>query len=159
LTLTPLLGTLRQGFSRTFWIANVLELFERFAYYGSKAVLAVYVAETVGLGPEAAGWLVGSFFNTLLYFLPLLAGTVVDRYGFRKSLCFCFAIFCLGYFLIGLGGLPAGQPIVQALGARTYMLLALLVTALGGSLIKPSIVGTVARTTTGDTRSLGYSIY
>ncbi len=159
MTLTPLLNTLRQGFSRTFWVANVLELFERFAYYGSKAVLAVYVAETVGLGPEAAGWLVGSFFNTLLYFLPILAGTVVDRYGFRKSLSVCFAIFCLGYFLIGLGGLPAGQPIVQALGARTYMLLALLVTAVGGSLIKPSIVGTVARSTTGETRSLGYSIY
>ncbi len=106
MNLTPFLTTLRQGFSRSFWVANVLELFERLAYYGSKAVLAVYVAETVGLGPEAAGWLVGSFFNTLLYLLPILAGTVVDRYGFRKSLTACFAIFCLGYFLIGLAGLP-----------------------------------------------------
>ena len=33
------------GYSRTFWVANTLELFERFAYYGSKAVLAVYIAE------------------------------------------------------------------------------------------------------------------
>jgi dipeptide/tripeptide permease len=40
----------RPAFSRTFWIANTLELFERFAYYGSKAVLAVYIAEQVGLG-------------------------------------------------------------------------------------------------------------
>jgi POT family proton-dependent oligopeptide transporter len=137
----------------------VLELFERFAYYSSKAVLSIYVAETVGLGPEAAGWLVGSFFNFLLYLLPILAGTVVDRYGFKKSLSICFLVFCLGYFLIGLGGLPAGRPIVEALGPRTYMVLALLVTALGGSLIKPSIVWTVARTTSPDTRSLGYSIY
>ena len=38
------------GYSRTFWVANTLELFERFAYYGSKAVLAVYIAEQVGLG-------------------------------------------------------------------------------------------------------------
>ncbi|MGE5126472.1 MAG: hypothetical protein ACM3PV_09275 [Betaproteobacteria bacterium] len=56
----------RGGFSRTFWVANVLELFERFAYYGSKAVLAVFIAEQVGLGAEAAGFLAGSVFNTLL---------------------------------------------------------------------------------------------
>jgi proton-dependent oligopeptide transporter, POT family len=153
------LAALRSGFSATFWIANTLELFERFAYYGSKAILAVYVAEQVGLGPEAAGWLVGSFFNALLYFLPILAGTIVDRYGFKRSLMACFAIFSVGYFLIGLAGLPAGQGMVQALGSRNYMLVALLVTAVGGSLIKPSIVGTVARTTDEGTKGLGYSIY
>lgn len=150
----------RTGFSPTFWIANVIELFERFAYYGSKAILAVYIAEQVGLGPGKAGFLVGSVFNTLLYFLPPLAGTIVDRYGFKKSLTICFSIFCVGYFLIGLGGLPEGQALVGALGgSSTYMILALVVTAIGGSLIKPCIVGTVARTTTPDTKSLGYSIY
>jgi proton-dependent oligopeptide transporter, POT family len=149
----------RTGFGRSFWVANILELFERLAYYGSKAILAVYVAEKVGLGPERAGWLVGSLFNTLLYFLPILAGTVVDRYGFKKSLLACFSLFSLGYFLIGLAGLPLGKPLVDALGAQGYTILALVITAIGGSLIKPSIVGTVARTTTPDTRSLGYSLY
>ena len=153
------IAKLRGGFNRTFWIANVIELFERLAYYGSKAILAVYVAEQVGLGPEKAGWLVGSLFNTLLYFLPILAGTVVDRYGFRKSLTICFAIFTLGYFMIGLAGIPAGKALTDAIGAGPYMIIALVVTAVGGSLIKPSIVGTVARTTTGETKSLGYSIY
>jgi dipeptide/tripeptide permease len=148
-----------KGFTRSFWVANTLELFERFAYYGAKAILAVFVADQVGLGPEKAGWLVGSLFNGLLYFLPAFAGTIVDRYGFKKSLLACFSIFCVGYFLIGLGGLPAGKPLVDALGAEAYMILALLVTAIGGSLIKPSIVGTVARTTTSETKGLGYSIY
>jgi POT family proton-dependent oligopeptide transporter len=153
------IDTLRRGFSRTFWVANVIELFERFAYYASKAVLAVYIADQVGLGPEAAGWLAGSVFNTLLYFLPVLAGTVVDRYGFKRSLLACFSIFTVGYFLIGFAGLPIGQPVVQAVGTKTWMIMALVVTAIGGSLIKPSIVGTVARTTTEQTASLGYSIY
>jgi POT family proton-dependent oligopeptide transporter len=157
---TTRLELVRTGFTREFWVANLLELFERFAYYGSKAVLAVYVAEQVGLGPQAAGWLVGSLFNTLLYFLPPLAGTVVDRYGFKRSLAICFAIFSVGYFLIGLGGLPAGRPLVTMFGGpQTYMIVALVVTAIGGSLIKPSVVGTVARTTTDDSKSLGYSIY
>ncbi len=71
----------------------------------------------------------------------------------------CFAIFSLGYFLIGLAGLPIGQPLVQAVGAKTWMLGALIVAAVGGSLIKPSIVGTVARTTTEETKALGFSIY
>jgi proton-dependent oligopeptide transporter, POT family len=153
------LEVLRRGFSRTFWVANVIELFERFAYYGSKAVLAVYIADQVGLGPESAGFLAGSVFNTLLYFLPVLAGTVVDRYGFKKSLLACFSIFTVGYFLIGFAGLPMGQPIVQAVGPKAWTLMALVITAIGGSLIKPSIVGTVARTTTKETSALGYSIY
>jgi MFS family permease len=98
-------------------------------------------------------------FNTLLYFLPLLAGTIVDRYGFKRSLLLCFSIFSVGYFLIGLPGLPIGKPLVDALGPTNYMLMALIITAAGGSLIKPSIVGTVARTTTPTTKDLGYSIY
>ena len=151
--------SLRSGFSRTFWVANVLELFERFAYYGSKAVLVVFIAEQVGLGATTAAFLAGSVFNTLLYFLPVLAGTVVDRFGFKRSLLACFAIFSIGYFLIGLGGLPLGQPLVQAVGPKAWMLMALVITAIGGSLIKPSIVGTVARTTTDETKALGYSIY
>jgi dipeptide/tripeptide permease len=149
----------RPGDARIFWVANTLELFERFAYYGSKAVLAVYIAEQVGLGSQAATFLAGSVFNTLLYLLPPLAGTIVDRYGFKRSLMACFAIFCIGYFLIGLAGLPIGQPIVQAVGAKAWLLFALIITAIGGSLIKPSIVGTVARTTTEGTKALGFSIY
>jgi dipeptide/tripeptide permease len=154
-----LLESLRGGFSRTFWVANVLELFERFAYYGSKAILVVFMAEQVGLGAGPAAFLAGSVFNTLLYLLPVLAGTVVDRFGFKRSLLACFGIFSIGYFLIGLGGLPMGQPLVQAVGPKTWMLVALVVTAVGGSLIKPSIVGTVARTTTDETKALGFSIY
>ncbi len=151
---------LKSGFSKTFWIANTLELFERFAYYASKAVLAVYIADGIGLGPTTAGLFAGSVFNTLLYLLPPVAGTVVDRFGFKRSLMACFAIFSVGYCLIGLAGLPVGAPLVAALGGpRTYTLFALIVTAVGGSLIKPSIVGTVARTTTEGTKALGYSIY
>ncbi len=151
------LSELKSGFARTFWIANILELFERFSFYGSKIVLAVFLAETVGLGPFGVS-LVG-LYGFAVYFLPIVAGPFVDRYGFKKSLAACFAIFSLGYFLIGLSGLPMGRPFVAAVGAKTWVVCALLVTAIGGSLIKPCIVGTVARTTTHETKALGYSIY
>ena len=151
------LSELKSGFARTFWVANVLELFERFSFYGSKIVLAVFLAETVGLGPLGVS-LVG-LYGFAVYFLPILAGPFVDRFGFRKSLAACFAIYAIGYALIALAGLPAGQPLVAAVGAKAWVVGSLLVTAVGGSLIKPCIVGTVARTTTPETKSLGYSIY
>jgi dipeptide/tripeptide permease len=158
LSVSSRLRTFRDGFHRTFWVANILELFERFAFYGSKAILTVYVAEKVGLGPQLAGTLAGAF-SGVLYSLPILAGTFVDRYGFRRTLAACFAFFAIGYFLIGLAGLQWGESIVTAVGRTPYMIAVLLLTAAGGSLIKPCIVGTVAGTSSEDARSLGYSIY
>jgi dipeptide/tripeptide permease len=155
--LSERLRVLRTGFTRTFWVANVLELFERFAFYGSKAVLAVYLNRAVGLGTTGND-LVG-IYGMLVFGLPIFAGVAVDRFGFKRSLLACFSIFCVGYTLISLAGLPAGQPLVEALGKKAFVVLALVVTSIGGSLIKPCVVGTVARTTTVETKSLGYSIY
>jgi dipeptide/tripeptide permease len=157
LPFTDRLQALRSGFTRAFWVANILELFERLAFYGSKAVLAVYLVEKVGLG-RTGSTLVG-LYGFAVFFLPTLAGPLVDRYGFRRSLIACFSIFSLGYFAIGLAGLPMGRDLVASVGTTPYIIGALLLTAIGGSLIKPCVVGTVARTTTPDTKSLGYSIY
>ena len=155
----PLLQTVRTGFTRSFWVANTLELFERFSYYASKAVLTVYLAESIGFSKPQATFYASSVFNTLIYFLPAFAGTVVDRYGFRRSLMACFSIFSVGYLMVAMGGLPVAQPIVGLVGARVWTIAGLVVAAIGGSLIKPSIVGTCARTTTPETKALGYSIY
>lgn len=152
------LETYRTGFQPAFWVANVLELFERFAFYGCKAVLTVYLATKVGLGAQTAGTLAG-LFSGVIFSLPIVAGTFVDRYGFRKTLMACFAFFCVGYFLIGLAGLEFGQTIVNAIGKTPYTIAVLFLTAVGGSLIKPCIVGTVAKTSKPDVKAIGYSIY
>lgn len=157
MTLSQRITEIRTGFSSTFWIANILELFERLAFYGTKAVLAYYLAKKVGLEDEAAtltGW-----FSTVIYSLPIVAGVFVDRYGFRKTLMTCFAIFAIGYFAIGLAGMEYGASITQAIGMRNYVIIVLLLTAVGGSLIKPCIVGTVAKTSKTETKALGFSIY
>jgi proton-dependent oligopeptide transporter, POT family len=151
------LQSIRTGFASTFWIANTLELFERLAYYGAKAVLTKFLAEKVGLNEEAAT--LAGMFNFILYFLPAVAGVFVDKYGFRRTLMACFSIFCIGYFLIGLAGMEYGESMVNAVGKRTYTIAVLALTAIGGSLIKPCIVGTVANTSKPETRALGFSIY
>ena len=157
MTLGQRVHEIKTGFSSTFWIANTLELFERLAFYGSKAVLAYFLATKVGLEDEAAtltGW-----FSTVIYTLPIVAGVFVDRYGFRKTLMTCFAIFAIGYFSIGMAGMEFGESITQAIGMRNYVIIVLMLTAIGGSLIKPCIVGTVANTSRPDTKALGFSIY
>ena len=158
MNISKTISEMRTGFLPTFWIANTLELFERFAFYGSKAVLTVYLANRVGLGVQAAGTLAG-LFSGLLYSLPIIAGVFVDRYGFKRTLAACFAFFTVGYFLIGLAGLEFGQAIVESIGKTTYVVTVLILTAIGGSLIKPCIVGTVAKTSNENVQSLGYSIY
>lgn len=155
--LTDRLAELRSGFSRSFWVANTLELFERLAFYGTKAVLTVFLATKAGLADEAgtlAGW-----FSGVIYALPILAGVLVDKYGFRKTLIACFSMFTIGYFLIGLAGMEWGQEFVNLFGKRTYVIIVLMLTAIGGSLIKPCIVGTVAKTTSESSKALGFSIY
>ena len=157
MTLGQRVHEIKTGFSSTFWIANTLELFERLAFYGSKAVLAYFLATKVGLEDEAAtltGW-----FSTVIYTLPIVAGVFVDRYGFRKTLMTCFAIFAIGYFSIGMAGMEFGESITQAIGMRNYVIIVLMLTAIGGSLIKPCIVGTVANTSRPDTKALGFSSY
>ncbi len=157
MTLTQRLQEVRTGFSSTFWIANTLELFERLAFYGMKAVLTVFLATKVGLADEA-GSLAG-IFTGVIFFLPIFAGVLVDRYGFRKTLMTCFAIFAVGYFSVGVAGMEWGQEFVAIFGKRNYVIGALLLTAIGGSLIKPCIVGTIAKTSKESARSLGFSIY
>ena len=155
--LTERMAELRSGYSRSFWVANTLELFERLAFYGTKAVLTVFLATKAGLADEAgtlAGW-----FSGVIYALPILAGVLVDKYGFRKTLIACFSMFTVGYFLIGLAGMEWGQEFVNLFGKRTYVIIVLMLTAIGGSLIKPCIVGTVAKTTDENSKAMGFSIY
>jgi proton-dependent oligopeptide transporter, POT family len=157
MTINQRLQEVRSGFSKTFWIANTLELFERLAFYGTKAVLTVFLATKAGL-EEEAGTLAG-IFSGVIYSLPILAGVLVDRYGFKRTLMACFAMFSIGYFLIGMAGMEFANEIIDAVGKRNYVITVLLLTAVGGSLIKPCIVGTVAKTSKESTRALGFSIY
>jgi POT family proton-dependent oligopeptide transporter len=70
-----------------------------------------------------------------------------------------FSFLALGYFLIGSMGISAFSWIYQGLPQYWVLLAFLLLTAFGGSFIKPSVLGTVAVTTTEKSRSLGFAIY
>ena len=65
-------GLLR-SFPATFWVANLMVLFERGAYYGLNSVLAVYLVDQLGFENQAVGFLQG-FVYALTYIVPIIGG-------------------------------------------------------------------------------------
>jgi POT family proton-dependent oligopeptide transporter len=150
------LQEVRSGFHPTFWVANGMELFERLAYYGQQIVFVIYVRNKLGFSEAEAGQLSGVF-GGLIYLLPILAGTLADKWGFRRAFNVAFSILALGYFLIGSLGMFGD---FYGDTHNYWLLMAFLVfTAFGGSFIKPSVLGTVAVTSSEKTKSLGFAIY
>ncbi len=102
----------RFRFPRTFWAANSLELFERWAYYGVFNLLALYLtgpADTGALGfSQVEKGLIMGIVNGILYFLPVITGSIADRIGYKKILILSFIILSSGYFLMGLFSSFAG---------------------------------------------------
>ena len=60
----------REGFERSFWVANVSEIFERLAYYGSFASLANYLRETLNFPTQQTGTLTGIFGGMVCCTIP-----------------------------------------------------------------------------------------
>lgn len=152
------LGEIRDGFQPAFWVANGTELFERLAFYGQQAVLAIYLHETLKFSLEQTGDLIG-YFGGVVWFLPILGGALADRFGFRRSLAAAYLILALGYFLLGSLSTSWMAPLREALPLNRLVLFVLMVPALGPAVVKPCVVGTTARASTENVRSLGYSIY
>lgn len=152
------MNELKEGFLPSFWVANGMELFERLAYYGQQIVFMVYLRNRLGFTETEAGTLSG-IFGGLIYLLPILGGTLADKWGFRRAFNIAFTILGLGYFLIGSLGMTAFEGIYEGLPQYWLLLAFLIFTAFGGSFIKPAVLGTVAVTTTEKTKSLGFAIY
>jgi proton-dependent oligopeptide transporter, POT family len=152
------LQKIKDGFKSSFWVANIMELFERLAYYGQQIVFMIYMRNKLGFTESEAGQLSG-IFGGFLYLLPILGGTLADKWGFRKAFNIAFSILAIGYFLIGSVGMPLFTGVYSNFDHFWLMMVFLLLTAFGGSFIKPSVLGTVAVASTPESKSLGFAIY
>ena len=139
------------SFPRAFWIVNVMELFERAAYYGMNSVLAIYLTASAlqggpGFSEDAVGFLQAIVY-AFVYIVPILGGALAEKFGYRRMLIISFLLLSSGYLITGT--------------FRTYGLIfaALLFMALGAGLFKPIISGTIARCTTEANSGFGFGIY
>jgi len=142
--------SLIKSFPRVFWLANIMELFERGAYYGLNALLGRYLTDKVGGGlgfaEDSVGLLQGVVY-AVTYLVPILGGALADRYGYRRILLAAFSLLSAGYFISGE---------VTSYGV---IFVTLLLMAVGSGLFKPIISGTIARATNEETSSFGFGLY
>jgi dipeptide/tripeptide permease len=132
----------------TLWSAVIMELLERLAYYGMFLVLSIYLMDHIGITADVYGLVVPGIFASVLYLLPLFAGVLADKFGYRPALMVAFATLTAGYTLLG------------ASSTFAWICVALALIAVGGSIIKPVIAGSVTHTTEeGSTRPVGFGLY
>src|ERR1700757_4844311 len=85
-----------------FWFIFWGEFAERCSYYGMRAILAVYMAEQLGLGRANAGPYM-SFFIAACYFLPLVGGYLADNFFGKYWTIVGFSLpYILGHVILGI---------------------------------------------------------
>lgn len=141
----------RRSMPPTFWVANIMEIFERLAWYGFFAVSSLYLTAPLsegglGLTSEQRGVLQGVI-PFILYLLPVLTGALADRFGYKKTFFVAYSILTPGYFLLG-----------QPSGFWGFFFVFLLV-AVGAATFKPVVVGTVSRVTSEKSKSMAFGIF
>lgn len=101
-------------FSKAFWVANTVELFERAAYYGVFIVITLYLSRILGFNDIQAATIAGTF-SAFLYLLPTFAGALADKIGFRNSMLLAFTLLTTGY-----GGLALFPTWLESAGLVEY---------------------------------------
>jgi proton-dependent oligopeptide transporter, POT family len=118
------------------------EMWERFAYYGMRAILKLYMAKALLFDEKFSSELYGSY-TGLVYLTPLLGGYIADRYwGNRRSIMVGGLLMALGQFALFASASTLGN--AGASHLMFYIGLALMI--FGNGFFKPNIssmVGTL----------------
>ena len=135
----------RTPFKPVFWIANSIEVLERFAYYGIYMGFGIYLQQ-LGYSKGDLG-IIQSIFLALSYLIPLFSGTFADKYGFKK-------VFIVSY----LAYLPS---ILLLIVTKSFSGIALTMLSIGfaAGIFKPLVSGTVRVVTDQTNKTLGFGIF
>ncbi len=130
----PLTDTAMMGHPRGLGLLFLVEMWERFSYYGMRALLVLYLVNSLKWSDGDASRLYGTY-TSLVYLTPLVGGYLADRFiGTRRSLVigsiiiaaghFCLAFQSMTTFYIGLGLIIIGtgffKPNVSTMVGQMY---------------------------------------
>jgi POT family proton-dependent oligopeptide transporter len=135
----------RTPFPPVFWVANLIEVLERFAYYGIYFGFGIYMT-SLGYSRDQLG-IIQSLFLLLSYMVPVVSGSFGDRYGFKKVLIVSYLAYLPSILLLML--------------TRSFSGIALTMLSIGlaAGIFKPLIAGTVRVTSDSTNKTLGFGIY
>ncbi|MFA6124685.1 MAG: peptide MFS transporter [Sphingomonas sp.] len=103
----PAAGAMWFGHPRQLARLFTTEMWERFGYYGMRALLTLYLTKHFVFGDRAATGLYGGF-TALVYLTPLVGGYLADQYlGSKRSVKFGAIMMAVGYFTLCFGGQTA----------------------------------------------------
>jgi POT family proton-dependent oligopeptide transporter len=135
----------RTPFPGVFWVANLIEVLERFAYYGIYMGFGIYM-NYLGYTRDQLGIIQGIFLF-VSYVVPLFSGTFADRYGFKKVLIVSYVAYLPSILLLMLTKSFSG------------IALTMLSIGLAAGIFKPLISGTVRTVTDGSNKTLGFGLF
>ncbi len=114
------------------------EMWERFSYYGMRALLTLYMAKVlfIDMGQSIADvkalTIYGSY-TSMVYLFPVIGGLVADKiFGFRKAVMWGGILMMLGHFTLALEGLAFEGNLVVFFGALAMIIV-------GNGYFKPNI--------------------
>lgn len=132
--------SLFKGQPRGLVVCFTTELWERFSYYGMRALLVLFLTQHF-LFSDSQSYLIYGAYTAMVYVMPVLGGAISDRYlGSRKSVTLGAILLVLGHFGMAVEGPAAMETIIN--GTRTvtrdafylnvfYLSLALIITGVG----------------------------
>ena len=122
------------GHPKGLFVLFFAEMWERFSYYGMRALLIFYLTKHWLFSDEKSGVIYGAY-TALVYITPVLGGYLADRYlGQRKAVTYGAVLLTFGHFLIGFEG--SG---VQDAASLNIFWLALAFIIVGSGFLKANI--------------------
>ena len=136
------------GHPRGLVILFFTEMWERFSYYGMRALLMLYLTKHWLYGDAEAGMIYGTY-AALVYAVPVLGGMIADRYlGLRKAIVFGAMLLVLGHLGMAFEGPPSevidGQ-VVRSTSHEQIFYLSLALIVVGVGFLKANISTIVGR--------------
>jgi POT family proton-dependent oligopeptide transporter len=135
----------RTAFPPVFWLANFIEVLERFAYYGIYFSFGIYMS-SLGFSRGDLG-VVQLIFIFISYVVPIFSGTFADRFGFKKVLMVAYLAYLPSILLLIL--------------TKSFSGIALTMLCIGfaAGIFKPLIAGTVRAVTNSSNKTMGFGIF
>ena len=128
--------TVKTGHPKGLWVLFGTEMWERFNFYGMRALLTLFMVNSLLIQEADAAIIYGGFL-ALCYLTPLLGGFISDRYlGNRNCILVGGTLMAIGQFLLFLSASTFSTNLV---GAKTFMWAALFVIIFGNGFFKPNI--------------------
>ena len=153
------------GHPRGLFVLFFAEMWERFSYYGMRALLVLYLTKHFLFDDRMSAVTFGTY-GSMVYLMPVIGGFIADRYlGFRRAVVFGGLLLCIGHLLMAFEGEPAYLAADGAVNrdesAVAILYLALAFIIMGVGFLKPSISTIVGQLYSDDDprRDQGFTIF